>query len=35
LGCTIGREPFSQGLLLAAALIVVAVGLIVRGGGKR
>lgn len=34
LGCTIGREPFSQQLLLAACLIVAAVGLIVRGGSK-
>jgi drug/metabolite transporter (DMT)-like permease len=34
LGCTIGREPFSQQLLVAALLIVAAVGLIVRGGSK-
>lgn len=35
LGCTIGREPFTSELVLAAALIVVAVALIVSSGLRR
>jgi drug/metabolite transporter (DMT)-like permease len=35
LGCTLGREVFSQVMLLAGALIIVAVVLIVRGAGSR
>ena len=35
LGCTIGREPFSPELLVAAALVIVAVALIVRSGVRR
>ncbi len=34
LGCTLGREAFSHELILAAALIVLAVILIVRGGAQ-
>jgi drug/metabolite transporter (DMT)-like permease len=34
LGCTFGREIFSHELLMAAALIIVAVALIVRGGAR-
>jgi drug/metabolite transporter (DMT)-like permease len=35
LGCTIGREVFSHGLLVAGGLIVLAVALIVRGGARQ
>jgi drug/metabolite transporter (DMT)-like permease len=35
LGCTIGREAFSQELFLAGALIIVAVALIVTGGAAK
>jgi drug/metabolite transporter (DMT)-like permease len=34
LGCTVGREMFSHELFIAAALIILAVVLIVRGGAK-
>jgi drug/metabolite transporter (DMT)-like permease len=34
LGCTLGHEVFSQELIIAGALIVVAVVLIVRGGAQ-
>lgn len=32
LGCTIGREPFSQDVLIAGAMIIAAVVLVLRGG---
>jgi drug/metabolite transporter (DMT)-like permease len=35
LGCTIGREAFSNELFVAGALIIVAVALIVRGGSAK
>jgi len=35
LGCTIGRETFSQVLLVAGALVILAVALIVRGGVRQ
>lgn len=35
LGCTIGQEVFSRELFFAAALIIVAVALIVRGGARQ
>lgn len=35
LGCTIGREAFSQELFVAGGLIIVAVALIVRGGAPK
>ena len=35
LGCTIGREPFSQEILMAATLIIVAVALVLRGGAVK
>jgi len=35
LGCTLGHEVFSQELIAAGALIIVAVVLIVRGGAQR
>jgi drug/metabolite transporter (DMT)-like permease len=34
LGCTIGREVFSPEIYLAGGLIIVAVGLVLRGGAK-
>src|SRR4029077_9521982 len=34
LGCTIGHEVFSQEILVAGALIIIAVALIVRGGAQ-
>jgi drug/metabolite transporter (DMT)-like permease len=34
LGCTLGHEAFSNELIIAGALIIVAVVLIVRGGAQ-